>query len=292
MTHFQLTSDQTIRTRALIDPALAFLNAHQYKLGTALVEHHWRNAPASEVLDELAGYQNEDGGFGRNLEVDIEAPASNPFAARLAMDMLLSLRDRPASPMIAGLETWLRDHQDPDGDWHFSAGVYDGKLPPWFAAWTFPSLNPACCLVGLANQLGMATPEMLERVAHLFAEKSSLEEVGSGEFYDLLPYVEYLGGVGDAPNRETWLDAVARRINEHAGEDGFADAGHFFELALGGGPDLVRRIPVATFTRQTDRLLAEAESDGGWPSAYDAAWRPTLTASAMTVLARLQHGVG
>ncbi len=291
MTHFQLTSDQTIRTRALINPALAFLNEHRYTLGTALVEHHWRDAPASDVLDELSGYQNEDGGFGRNLEVDIEAPVSNPFAARLAMGMLLSLRDRPASPVIAGLETWLRDHQAPDGDWHFADAVYVGKLPPWFAAWTFPGLNPACCLAGLANRLGIATPEMLERVAHLFAEKSSLEEAASGEFYDMLPYVEYLGGVDDVPDRATWLDAVARPVNEHARGDGFADAGHFFELVLGGGPDLVRRIPEATLTRQADRLLSEVEADGGWPSAYDVAWRPSLTASALTVLARLRAGV-
>jgi len=291
MTHFQLSSDQMTRGRALADPALAFLTEQRYGLGTAVVRHHWHDAPASDVLNELSAYQNDDGGFGRNLEVDIKSPASNPFAARLAMGTLLSLRGRPASPVIDRLGTWLRDNQAPDGDWHFSDAVREGELPPWFAAWSFPSLNPACCLAGHANRLGFATPEMLERVSQLFAEKASLEEAASGEFYNVLPYVEYLGGVDDIPKRETWLDAVARYVNEHAGGEGFADAGHFFELALGGGPDLVCRIPEPTLDRQADRMLEEAERDGGWPSAYDVAWRPSLTALAMTVLAWLRDGV-
>ncbi len=291
MTQFKLSAEQTGRARALVDPALEFLHEWRFPLGTALVRHHWNDGPAGAVLAELSAFQNEDGGFGRGLEVDIKAPASNPFAARLAMADLISLRDRPASPVIDRLGTWLQDDQHPDGDWHFSDAVYAGELPPWFAAWTFPSLNPACCVAGHANRLGIAPPEMRERVARLFAAKASLDDVASGEFYAVLPYVEYLGGIDDVPDRATWLDAVGRVLNSDAAGDGFADAGHFFELALGGGPDLIRRIPEATLSRQADRLLAEVEADGGWPSAYDDAWRPRITASALTVLAKLRDGV-
>ncbi len=291
MTHFQLSTRQATRARSLVDPALEFLHERQFPLGMALVRYHWYDGPASDVLAELSTYQNEDGGFGRGLEVDIKAPASNPFAARLAMASMLSLRDRPDSPMVDRLDAWLKDNQAPDGDWHFSDAVYAGELPPWFAAWTFPSLNPSCCLAGHANRLGIATSEMRERVARLFAAKASLDDVASGDFYTLLPYVEYLGGVDDVPDRATWLDAVGRHVSEHAEGDRFADAGHFFDLALGGGPDLVQRIPEGTLSRQADRLLDEVVADGGWPSTYDDAWRPSITASALMVLARLRDGV-
>jgi hypothetical protein len=291
MTHFQLSTEQAVRARALIDPALEFLQERHFPLGTALVRHHWGDACASDVLAELSSYQNEDGGFGRGLEVDIKSPASNPFAARLAMAGMLSLRDRPASLVIERLGAWLRDNQHVDGDWHFSEAVYAGELPPWFTAWTFPSLNPACCVAGHANRHGIATPEMLERVARLFAAEASPEDAASGEFYTVLPYVEYLGGVDAVPDRATWLDAVGQNVAGHGEGDGFADAGHFFELALGGGPELVQRIPAETLSRQADRLMAEVEADGGWPSAYDDAWRPSLTASALTMLAMLRDGV-
>lgn len=290
MTHFQLSAEQTGRARSLVPPARAFLHEHNYGLGESLVQHHWNDGPARDVIDELAAYQNGDGGFGRNLEVDITSPVSNPFAARLAMGMLLTVRDRPSTPLIDRLQAWLRENQHADGDWHFSDEVYEGELPPWFAAWSFPSLNPACCVAGLANRLGIADPEMLDRVAGLFQEKASLEEASTGEFYNVLPYVEYLGGV-DVPERDRWLDAVAENIVSTVAEDKYADAGHFFEHALGDGTDLVRRIPASTWSQQADRLLDEADADGGWPSTYDAAWRPSLTASALTVLARLRDGV-
>jgi len=172
MTHFQLSSEQTERASALVTPALSFVLEHTFGLGTALVQYHWHDGAAQDVIDELGTYQNEDGGFGRNLEVDIKSSASNPFAARLAMGILLSLRDRPSSPLIAELEIWLRDNQHADGDWHFSDDVYKGELPPWFAAWSFPGLNPACCIAGLANRLGIASPDMLDRVERLFAENA------------------------------------------------------------------------------------------------------------------------
>lgn len=290
MTHFRLRSEQMEQARSLVPAALAFLREQQFDLGTALVQHHWNNGSAQEVIDQLAAYQNDDGGFGRSLEVDIKSPVSNPFAARIAMGLLLTLRDRPSVPLLGKLGTWLRDNQHADGDWHFADEVYQGQLPPWFAAWTFPSLNPACCIAGLANQLGIATPEMLERVQRLFVEKASLDEASTGDFYNVLPYVEYLGGV-DVPDRERWLDAVAGNIIRTIEEDKYADAGHFFEHAMGSGPDLVKRIPEAILSRQADRLLNEAEPDGGWPTPYDAAWRPAMTSSSLTVLARLRDGV-
>lgn len=287
---YRLDSGRIERAEALVDPALAFLKERGYPLGRTLIAYHWRDGAAPDVLDALAAYQNDDGGFGKGLEVDIASPVSNPFAARLAMQVLLSPRDRPSGALVDRLGTWLRETQAEDGDWHFAPEVYDAALPPWFAGWTFPSLNPACCVTGLAIRLGLDTPAMRERVARLFAERASFDDARTGEFYALLPYVEYVG-FGDVDTRDSWLDAIAGNITDTASRGGYADASHFFEHALGGGPELTARIPADMLDAQVDALLAEGEADGGWPSPYDPGWRPWITAEALTVLARLRDGV-
>lgn len=287
---FQLDPEQTERASALIDPALRFLEDLGYPLGRAIVEHHWRGRNSDAVLDALAAYQNGDGGFGRELEVDIKAPVSNPFAARLAMHILLNLRQQPVGAIVDGLSGWLRREQHDDGDWHFTKEVYAAPLPPWFAGWTFPSLNPACCIVGLATRLGISTPEMRERVALLFARLATLDEARAGEFYNVLPYVEYVP-TAELNDRDAWLDAIAQGILENAAGGGYTDAGHFFEHALGGGPALARRLNPEVFARFADELMAEQESDGGWPTPYDPAWRPAQTATALTILAKLRDGI-
>lgn len=287
---FQLSPDRAEAARGAATRAADFLARAGYPLGQAIVAHHWDGGPAVAVVDALAAYQNTDGGFGNGLEVDIASPASNPFATRLAMHVLLGLRERPTRELETRLQKWLSTTQHDDGDWHFTEETRSGDLAPWFAGWTFPSLNPACCLAGLANALGMATPAMLDRVARLFADKASLDEARSGEFYNVLPYVEYLHGV-DVPQRDDWLDAVAANINATESSDGYADAGHFWELAIGGGPDLVTRLSPDALDRQANRLLEEQGPDGGWPTPYNDAWRPWLTASNASTLAHLRDGI-
>lgn len=287
---FQLDPEQTDRANGLVDPALRFLKEHEYPLGTAIVEHLWRDGSSAAVIDALAAYQNEDGGFGKGLEVDIKAPVSNPFAARLAMHALLSLRTAPKGPLVDGLAAWFQHAQDDEGDWRFAKEVYDAPLPPWFAAWTFPSLNPASCLTGLAIRLEIATPEMRDRVARLFSRKATLDEARTGDFYNVLPYAEYVP-TADLDDRDEWLDALAANITDTAKEGNYADAGHFFELVLGGGPAIVSRLPPETMARFADTLIDEQEPDGGWPTPYDPGWRPWTTAAAMMSLARLRDGV-
>ena len=78
------TDERTSRMRQAVDAAIPFLEANDYPLGVAWVRHRWVGLPASEVIDQLARYQQPDGGFA-GLEVDIKAPVSNAFAGRLAM---------------------------------------------------------------------------------------------------------------------------------------------------------------------------------------------------------------
>ena len=285
MTTQTLTDAQATRADALVGPALRFLREQDYPLGEALVRHLWRGGSADDVVTALAAYQNPDGGFGRGLEVDIAASASNPFATRLALQVLLMLPRDAGTAMKQQVGTWLERNQAPDGDWHFAQEVPREKIAPWFAGWAFPSLNPACCLAGLAQRLGVATPDMLGRVAVLFSRLGSVEEARDGAFYAVLPYVEYVAGV-DFPARDRYIAALAEGIAARA----YEDAQHVFDHAINGGPELAAQLPPALLAAQADRLMDEAAADGGWPTPYDPAWRPWATASALGTLARLRDG--
>lgn len=266
--------------------AREFLVDQQYPLGVAIIDHLLGSAPGTTIVGALEAYRNDDGGFGRNLEVDIAAPESNPFATRLAMQALLAVQDDAARPLVPSLQHWLTENQAPDGDWHLSSATRAGQLAPWFAAWEHPSLNPSCCLTGLASQLRIATPEMLQRTANLFAVKASADEVANGSFYELLPYAEYLTAVDGVPNRDACLDAFAQRITTAADEI-CADASHFWDLVLPLGDPIIERLPDDLLSIWAERQLDEQQPDGGWPTPYDPAWRPWLTATCVVTLARL-----
>ena len=235
------------------------------------------------VVEALARYQNPDGGFGHGLEPDIGAPSSNPFATRLALETLFALGATGEESMLARTARWLEERQDEDGCWRLPSDVQEHPLAPWFAGWTFPSLNPALCLSGYAMRLGIGSPRLHARVRDLFDRMASREEIAGAEFYALLPYVEYVPWVG-VPEQEAYLDALAAEIQSGLGRGVYEDAGHFFEHVGPADGPLARRLPADLIAGQLDRLEREQEADGGWPSPYAVHWRPWTTAAALATL--------
>lgn len=266
-----------------IQQALAFLDEQGRPVETAWARQACGEGSRQTVIAALTGYQNEDGGFGHGLEPDIKAPDSQPFAARLAMETLHAIGASPDEPTLTRLARWLEREQGDDGCWRFPPDVYQHELAPWFANWTFPSLNPALCLAGWAHRLGIGGDQIQQRVATLAEQLPSVEQIETGEFYDLLPYAEYYPWV-DHPRRETLLPALVRRIEQVANAGGYDDAGHFFEHAGDPSGAIAQQLPPALITAQLDRLEAEQEPDGGWPTPYDPAWRSWRTANAIATL--------
>jgi hypothetical protein len=266
-----------------LDRALQFLSTTDRPVELAWASWLVGSGNRDAVIAALVDYQNADGGFGNGLEPDIGTPASNPFAARLAMQVLLSLGAQPEEPIVQALSGWLEAAQDEDGCWRLPPDAGDHPLAPWFAAWTFPSLNPALDLAGYAARLGIGSARLQERVRRLFDEMASLDEIPNAEFYNLLPYVEYVPWV-EVPRQDAFLAALATEIEGGHARGAYADAGHFFEhLGPAGGP-LAARVLADLIAAELDRLAGEQADDGGWPSPYDAHWRPWVTTAAIATL--------
>lgn len=276
------TTDQRERAAEAAQQALEFVENRQAALPAAIIRYQWFAGSADDVLSALARHQTSDGGFGNRLEPDIHHPSSNAFAARIAMHYLAVLPEEITATMRERLQDWLLKNQHEDGDWHLSAASRSGFTQPWFAAWQHPALNPACCVSGLAASPGIATESMVNRTHQLFASRADLNEIAAGQFYNLLPYVEYSAGV---ELDTTWYDALADQITSME----FEDAEHFFILALGGSPRILDRIPDALIEANINLLMNTQQPDGGWPTPYDDAWRVWSTAGNMMTLTRLRE---
>ena len=251
-------------------------------LEAGIVDHLWFAADPQPAISALASYQNDDGGFGKGLELDIESPASNPFATWMGLIYLRSLPATVTEHIRMKAAAWLSENQAADGDWHLSEETRSRGLAPWLTTWTFPSLMPSCCLAGQAAALGIASPRMLDRVDALFREQASLDQVRDGEFYELTPYADY-SLTGRLP--EVYLAELVSTIVRWAREDRFADSEAFFNFALRGSAELAARIPDAIAHQYVQRALGEQQDDGGWP-AEDSRWRHAKTAGVLAGLHR------
>ena len=264
--------------------ALTFLDRAERPVEAAWARWLVGGGSRESVVEALKRFQNPDGGFGQGLEPDIGAPSSNPFAARLAMQILCAVGATPSEPVLAELARWLDANQGEDGCWRLPANAADHPLAPWFAGWTFPSLNPALCLAGFATRLGLGSDRLHARVRTLFDRMASIEEVPAAEFYTLLPYLEYVPWV-EVPNRDAYLDALASAVVNNVETGTYQDAHHLFEhLGPADGP-VADRVSTAVIGAQLDRLAGEQDAaDGGWPSPYAPHWRPWATAGALATL--------
>ncbi|CAA9575915.1 MAG: hypothetical protein AVDCRST_MAG49-4219 [uncultured Thermomicrobiales bacterium] len=277
-------------TMSAVDRALGYLAAEGRPVDLAWTRAACFGRPQEPALAALAAYQNDDGGIGHGLEVDIAAPVGNPFAARLALQVHLAVGTPADHPTLIRLVGWLEANQGDDGDWRFAPSVYEHDLAPWFAGWTFPSLNPSLCLGGLLGRLGLGSDRLHARCRALFAAKANLDELASGGFYAVLPYAEAVPWLSGLADRDVYLAALTERIARDLRAGAYEDAEHAF--AHIGPPDgpVARRLPSDLLAAALERLRGEQEADGGWPTPYAPAWRSWGTATSAATLAAFGSG--
>ena len=69
--------------------ASQFLKTQARPLDKVLFEFRFEEAPFELVTDELASYQNDDGGF-HSLEPDLRTPSSSAIATAIGLSILRS----------------------------------------------------------------------------------------------------------------------------------------------------------------------------------------------------------
>jgi hypothetical protein len=114
-----------------------------------------RGAPREPVLQALAAYRNEDGGFGHALEPDVRAPDSEPASTLHALHVLAEI-DALDDPMSEGAAAWIASVAGADGGVPFvmpTAAAYPR------APWMVPTDGGSQLTFALGALLQQANPD-------------------------------------------------------------------------------------------------------------------------------------
>lgn len=96
----------------------SYLQEHARKLDLYVYEYLFEGASPQRVLNELATYQNADGGFGKALEPDLRLPDSSALATVVAFQYLSLIDASPDDELVTKAIRYLMDS-------------YDGTRPGW-----------------------------------------------------------------------------------------------------------------------------------------------------------------
>ena len=197
-----------------------FIYRNARPLDLARWRFHFENGNEDEVLNALAVYQNEDGGFAHALEPDCWNPLSSPIQTWAATEILREIRftDRD-HPIVQGILRYLASGKDSNGHQWQNTVPTNNDYPhaPWWH-WE-PSqeitYNPTASLLGfllvyadkgssLYEQACSGVTEAyeyLQQHATLDAMHTvicytqlyeSLQQAGSGQLLDMAAFFQQL----------------------------------------------------------------------------------------------------
>lgn len=100
-----------------IEAAKKFILENARPVDLAVYQYFFENGSRQKVVEELAKYQNEDGGFGHGLEADYWNPNSSPIATNDAIITLYRIAAlEPESDIVKGIVRYLASHDSFDED--------------------------------------------------------------------------------------------------------------------------------------------------------------------------------
>jgi hypothetical protein len=255
------------------------------------------------VLGALAGYRNDDGGYGWGLEPDLRTPESQPGAALHAFEAFADVA--PAtSPHAAALCAWLAGVSLADGGLPFAlpVGVGEGTAPWWAGADpAVSSLQITSVTAAAAHRVARHDPAVAAHPWLARATRHCLDAIAATRerpaAYVLLFVVRFLDEVYDLhPEAPELLSRMGAHIppDGRLPVEGGADGESLRPLDFAPFPGTPARdlFAAEVIERDLDRLEGERQQDGGWTVDYARIspagaleWRGAATVRAIQVLA-------
>ena len=201
-----------------------FLRTEARAVDRARFEHRFEGAPPEKVTEELAAYQNTDGGFGHALEPDVRTPSSSALATGIGLGILKELDCPAADPMVDRAVAFLLQTFDPEKQgWRvIPRDANDHPHAPWWhdedgsLARTFDGfvVIPRAQLVALLHHYAELVPrDWLETVAEsTVSAVNTLEEEAFAGGGDTLRYALELAETGALPRHAQ--DRLVGRLRE------------------------------------------------------------------------------
>lgn len=151
-------------TAEQFDTARQFVYRHGDLLTRRRFAYHFEHGRKEAVLEVLACYQNDDGGFGNGLELDMLCPDSSGICTEVAFGYLAELEVCKGALFDRGLQ-WVVSAQTANGDLPHPAETV--KEYP-HGAWWEKDEGRILSLAGLLGKLGKCPLEVSRRASAIF----------------------------------------------------------------------------------------------------------------------------
>jgi hypothetical protein len=161
----------------------AWIYRNARPLDLARWKYHFEGASVDAILDSLAAYQNEDGGFGHALEPDAWNPYSSPLQTSTAIERIEEIGGLSFDhPLILGILKYLFSEADfKEGRWaNVVLSNNDFPHAPW---WNSASdsreryeYNPTAILVGFILKYAMPESILYRKGLKLAQELTALHK--------------------------------------------------------------------------------------------------------------------
>lgn len=263
--------------------ARAFIYDNARALERLLFEHDFEGAPAWPVLDGLAEFQNDDGGFGHGLEPDSLTPASGALATSVGLGTMAHVGAPAQHPAVRAAVDFLRSTIDPvTRVWRIvPEAAAAAPHAPWWQQEGLEErfndyrLNPKADIVAQLYALGPAAPrpwleeltaDVVAAVTESLSAAPANGQAGDLEMHDLIGAVRLL----DAPGLDAATAAELRALLANTAVTAVRSAGEgagygLRALAVAPGPDSeLAQVLADEVQAQLDELVHEQADDGAW----------------------------
>ena len=256
-------------TAEQFEKAKSFIYRHGDLLTRKRFGYHFEGTGKQSVLNALAAYQNEDGGFGNGLELDIMCPESSGICIEVALGYLDDL-GVGEGPIFERAVEWILRNRTDNGDLPHPVDAV--KRYP-HGEWWEGDANRILSVAGLLGKMGKDHPEITAR-ASAFFEASQIpfpDEIGV-YLYPLALYLRYADGADKYAQYLQQLEAAFPAMLER-------DAWHHPLFVCHNRWDS-KDIPDSLWRSEAERVVGILQEDGGVLIEQYATlswWRPVWT---------------